>query len=135
MPALAPITLNNGSTDNVYTPVTIDKNGVAIFRDQSSGIPVGYPSLTHSISEPASNAASGVYRVRVQLAVPRLNVVSPADETKDTVEVDGTTRCHIEFLLPVQGPKVERSEIIALLAAAIANQDIKDSVQNIEHFY
>lgn len=135
MPALAAITLTTTAGESVFKPVTIDKNDVATFRDQTSGVPVGYPSLTHSISEPASNAVSGVYRVRLQIAVPRLNVSNPSDESLNTVTVDGVTRGHIEFLLPMQGPVAERKEILELCKAALADTSIVSTVENIEHYY
>lgn len=135
MPALAAITLVTTSGSHVYKPVIIDKNDVASFRDQSSGIPVGYPSLSHSISEPASNASSGVYRVKIQLAVPRLNVATVSGETLSSVKVDGVTRGHIELILPMQGPTAERTEILELLIAALKDATIASSVKDVEHFY
>lgn len=135
MPALAAITITTTAGDSVFKPVNIDKNDVATFRDQSSGVPVGYPTLTHSISEPASNAVSGVYRVKLQVAVPRLNVKNPADESLDMVTVDGVTRGHIEFLLPMQGPVSERTQILELLKGALEDSTIQETVKNIEHFY
>lgn len=135
MPALAEITLTTTAGSSVFKPVTIDKNDVATFRDQSTGVPVGYPSLTHSISEPASNAVSGVYRVKLQIAVPRLNVKNPVDASLDMVTVDGVTRGHVEFLLPMQGPVAERTQILELVKAALNDVNIKSTVENIEHFY
>ena len=135
MPALAAITLTTTAGDSVFKPVNIDKNDVATFRDQASGVPVGYPSLTHSINEPASNAVSGVYRVKLQIAVPRLNVKNPAGESLDMVTVDGVTRGHVEFLLPMQGPAAERTQILELLKAALEDSTIQETVKNVEHFY
>lgn len=135
MPALANLALVTTAGTSTFKPVNIDKNDVATFRDQASGVPVGYPSLTHSISEPASNAVSGVYRVKIQIAVPRLNIVSPADESLDTVAIDGITRGYAEFLLPMQGPVAERTQIVELLVAALGNAVIKGTIQNIEHYY
>lgn len=135
MPAFAALTLNDGKADQTFTPSNIDKNDVAIFRNQASGIPVGYPSVTVSVAEATPGSSTGVARVKIQLAVPKLDTVTPSGATASTVSVVNTARCHMEFILPVQSTLAERNAIIALAAAALANTSIKSCAQNIEHFY
>lgn len=136
MPAFEAIKLNDGTSERTFTPSNIDpRKDVAIFKDQSSGIPVGYPSLTVSVTEPAANAVTGVARVKIQLGLPKVDAITPTGGSVASQSVINVARCHMEFILPIQGTLADRQTILKLAAAVLANSSITAVVEKLEHIY
>lgn len=135
MPVFSSITLNDGSSDKTYNPTKIDQNEVAIFKDQSAGIPVGYPSMSVQVTLPSSSNTNGVARVKVQMALPKLDTITPSGGTVSTQTVINTARAHVEFILPVQSALADRTKLLTLLSNALANENIQACVKNLESFY
>lgn len=129
MPSLQPLTLGTVT----MTPVNVDRNNVAQFRDQASGVPAGYPSMMSSVTEPSKG--SQVYRVKLQFAKPRLNQFTEPGSSMSTTRVEGIARCHLEFILPSQGTEDERTELIDLVRNALADINVQKTVLKLEHFY
>lgn len=135
MPAFAAISLNDGTSDQTYTPTKKDQNEVAIFKDQSSGIPVGYPSLTVQVNVPPASNASGVARVKVQMALPKIDTITPTGGSVSTQTVVNTARAHVEFILPVQSALGDRTKLLTLLQNALKDTSVGKCILNLESFY
>lgn len=133
MPAIAAITLtDNSSSDHVFNPQKIEKN-VAFYKDTTGGIPAGFSTLSIGLSEPSNGGA--VYRVKMQLAVPKIDNVTVAGGSVSQVNVVRTSRCNIEFLLPIQSELAEREDLLAMVRDLLGESVVDSVVEQLETIY
>lgn len=139
MPGLSNVVLNDGiPVARTYKPVNIDPQGVAHYNDTASGVPLGFGRLSISLKVPASslspgsNSKSTVYRARLKLEIPTMEVTSPATGSgiQPAPTVSHTTLFNGEFVLPSRGSLQERKDILALaknlLTHALATSVVVD---------
>lgn len=147
MPALAPLTVNDGQATPVahtFSPVRLDDKGVASFYDRSSGIAIGFPRFTFSMKEPVGLYKAGgqsvgqrAYRSVMTIDIPKLESTSAATGTgiapAPTVACVHTAR--IQMDLPERGALSDRNDLLAYTSNFLANAIVKGALQNQEAFY
>lgn len=145
MPALAPVTINDGAATPVahnFTPTNVNE-GVATWHDRVSGIAIGYPRIATSLkfpSTPKSNGASTsdrVIRANIKVVLPILEVTSPSTGTgiqpAPTKAYDLTFNG--EFILPERSSTQNRKDIAALVRNYLATTVVASVVQDLESIY
>lgn len=106
--------------DATYSPVGYVQPGVAKWENRSSGVPVGFPTLTLSVRPPTKG--SRVYKVAAKLSIPTLEAVSGANVSGLTPAAQKAYDCTavLEFLLPERSTQAERLILINQLVAALS---------------
>lgn len=82
MAAIAPLTLADGQAtpvNHTFSPVGKDALGVAKWVDRSSGIAIGYPTVSLLVQEPVRGSTN--YKVTRKVVLPVLAVTSPSTST------------------------------------------------------
>lgn len=67
--------------NHTFTPRRIDAKGVAVWYDGLSGVPLGYPLITHSLSEPDQKARRVNFNSASKISFPVMEVTSPSTGT------------------------------------------------------
>lgn len=133
MPAIAAITLtDNSASDHVFNPQKIEKN-VAFYKETAGGVPAGFSTLSICQTEPSSGGS--VYRVKLQLAVPKIDGVTVTGGSVSQVDVIRTSRCNVEFLLPIQSELAEREDLLAMVRDLLSESVIDSVVEQLENIY
>jgi hypothetical protein len=134
MPALVAYTLNGVSgADHVFTPFTIDKNGVAQWI-KAGDAPVGDERLSVSVNY---NSQSGRYRTAIRLAIPKTQDIE-GDGGVSRTTVVRTGYVNIEFVSDSTHTAVERGELLDLARSVLNATDasgISDAVVFNQPFY
>lgn len=127
MPAIAALTINDGTTAQTYSPTVKNGNRVT-FRDSATGnIVAGMPSLVHNYVP--STRQKAVDLVEVEIAVPY-------EETVDgSYVVNDVARGIMKFWIPSRAPSVIRDKLAALCANVLDQADIKSTIENPGAFY
>lgn len=115
MPALAAITLKNAANaDVVFTPTSLDSNGVATLR---SGEAVFQQRSTATISVTTPKSGSSVVRAKLRIVVPTMDAVDPTKKLAETL-------VNCDVVLPVNSGLVDRKNAkayaISLLSSALS---------------
>lgn len=126
MPAIAALTINDGTANQTYTPVAKSGNMVT-FVDTSASSSAGQAKLMANFF-PATGT-SAVDRVKFDL-------VCPYEETIDgSPVVKHNSRAIVEIKLPTALPSGERVRVMNLLANALGIAGIQTCVTSPEAFY
>lgn len=137
MPAIGNIVINDGASTPVahtFAPVTI-LGTMASYADRSSGISVGYPTITASLTAPSKT--SRLYKARLKVVFPVLETISnstmsgiaPAPTKAYDLTADMT------FLMPERSTLQDRKDILALAKNLLANAVTTALVENNETIY
>lgn len=126
MSAFAPIILENSVPSNVtFTPSAIDSSGVAKLFDAGDG---GFDTRQAiSLSVRLPKVGGSVARVTLKVVVPVVNGTTG----EKTAECIGTA----EFVLPKLASPANRADVLALLAAFLADASAIAAVNNLESIY
>jgi len=112
MPALADITINDGSAAPVaktFSPVMISKDGVAEYADVSSGVAIGFPTIKISSRRTSENV-----RVKAYVALPVLEALGTSDSgLTPPPTIAYVARGHMEFILPLRSDLATREHVLA----------------------
>lgn len=146
MPALASFVINDGATTPVahtFYPTGPDDNGVNYFVDRSSGIAIGFPSVSLDLRQPRPAAAgteskaSRVYRAKFKVTMPVLEVTSP--NTGTGIQPAPTKAydlvANLEFILPERSTLQNRKDILAYARNLLAHANATSLVQDLESIY
>lgn len=114
MPALAAITLKNAANaDVVFTPASLDSNGVATLRS-AEAVFQQRSTLTASVASPKSG--STVVRAKFRAVVPTMDSVDPTKKIAETL-------VSIDVVLPLNATITQRKDAkayaIGLLNSAV----------------
>lgn len=137
MSAIANIVINDGQAAPVahtFYPQASDPD--AIFRESLAGIAlVGNGSVKATAK--LSQAAEGMNRVRVVLALPALETVTAQNSAGYTAapKVAYTNQVSVDFILPNRGTAQQRKDLRVLLSNLLANAQIVDMVENLNRPY
>lgn len=138
MPTLANITINDGATTPVartYNPARKDSD-VFVFGDRvtSGGVPIGMPMLKISLTPPTQNGK--VYRLKLTLDVPTLDVTSPSTGSgiQPAPTVGYTCVAKMELLLPSRSTTAERANAIALAGNLLKHSAVVAMAKDLEAF-
>jgi len=139
MTAIAALTVADGQAtpvNHTFSPVNIDAQGVAKWADRSSGIALGFPTITFSMRAPTK--ASRLYKVVAKVVTPVLEVTSPATSSgiqpAPTKAYDITA--NVEITLPERSTLQQRKDAMAFLRNFLANATVMQAaIENFESVY
>lgn len=135
MPANAQITVKDGAAtpvDHTFAPTRIDANNIATFQERTSGIPVGYPTITWQLRAP--NAGGQTYKLSGKLTVPK--VINTTDSSgKAVTSVDYTNLATVEMVVSQRSSFQERKDLRVMLSNMLVNAAISASADNLESFW
>lgn len=147
MPAISTFVLNDGQATPVahtFTPTGPDKNGVLYFKDVSSGIPIGFPTVSIDLKAPnsasagQSSQANRVYRATVKVVVPILESGTSAS-TVSGIPPTYTKAYDVVFkteaILPERSSLQSRKDALAFMVDAIWGANGKKLFQDLEGWY
>lgn len=141
MPVLANVVINDGATTPVahtFSPSNPDQNGTNYWYDRSSGIAIGFPEISQSLRVPAPNgkvsSSDRVYRAKVKMVLPVMEVTSPATGTG--IQPAPTKAYELvfngEFILPERSTLENRKDILAYAKNMLAHATVTALVLNLE---
>lgn len=139
MAAIAPVVLNDGLATPVahtFAPVTIDSSGVAKWADRSTGISVGFPTISYSLKNPTTG--SKAYKLVAKVNMPVLEQTSPSTSTGIQPAPTVAYNCiaNIELVMPDRSTLADRKNLIAFARNYLANAAIITAgVENYETVY
>lgn len=139
MSAFANITLNDGQATPVahtFTARRLDA-GVAKWQDISSGIAVGFPTLSASLREPIKGSKQPNYKVQLKIVYPVLEVVNASTYSGITPAPTKAYDCvaNLEVILPERSTNAARKDVRAYIANALANVDLKSMIEDLNMVY
>lgn len=124
MPAFAAITLNDGTADIIFTPRTIDGNGVAKWETSAS-----YIGTRTVVTSSVTNAAkSRVVRVKQKVVVP---IADPVDASA----ISGEIVVNIDVVMPKNCSSTYRTNARNFLKNLAASAVTIAAIQDAEHVY
>lgn len=137
MPAIAQIILADGAGTPVnhnFDPVKVTGN-MATYTDRVSGIAVGFPVLTVSVTPPSKT--SRVYKVRAKIVVPTLEVVNASTYSGITPAPTKAydCLCDINFVLPERSTLVDRKNVLAYVKNLMAHATFTSIENNVENVW
>lgn len=129
MPAAATLAINDGQATPVshsFTPAGQTGSKVE-WNEKTAGIPAGYFVLTHELVKPGTPDAA--YRIKMGLNVP---VTATVDSSLAVVR---NSSAQVVFNLSQSSTLQERKDLLAYIANALGNANVKTSIQDIEQFW
>lgn len=139
MTAFANITLNDGQATPVAHTFSARRieNQVAKWQDISIGQAVGFPTLRASLREPIKGSKIPCYKAVIDISVPTLEVVNASTYNGIT---PAPTKAYdhlatVSFIMPERGTLQERKNVLAYLANALAQIDLKSMVTDLNMVY
>lgn len=139
MTAIAALTINDGQSTplaHTFSPVNIDQSGVARWADRSSGVALGFPTVTFSQKVP--NKASRAYKVNAKVVIPVLEQTSASTATgiQPAPTLAYNLLANVEMVLPERSTLQQRKDLLAYLRNYLANAAvITAAVENFESVY
>lgn len=136
MPAIANIVIADGQptpVNRTFAPLMVDKNGVAMHENRSTGIQIGYDTLSIGLRRATSEVANN--KLTVKLVLPTLEVTSPSTATGIQPAPTKAYECSafVDFVLPARSTAQNREDLVKLLKNALADGGvIATCVENIE---
>lgn len=139
MTAFANITINDGQATPVahtFTARRIDA-GIAKWQDLSSGIAVGFPTITANLREPIKGSKNPVYKAVVKITLPVLEVVNSSTYSGIT---PAPTKAYdlvanLEVMMPERSVLADRKNIQAYIVNALNQVDIKSMFVDLNMVY
>lgn len=128
MPALAPITINDGTSTPVphtFSPVTTD-GYVALLKERTS-VPLANPGLDVSVRPPVGS--NGLYRVRMVIKMPQSVTVD------GVVKVDHIPTISIEMLASERSTEQNRKDLRLMAANLLAHASVVTVLEKLEPLY
>lgn len=139
MAAIFAVILANGEATPVnktFDPVNIIGD-VANWADRSSGIALGYPTVTLSVRPPVNGAKTRNNKVAFRVITPVLEVTSPSTATG--IQPAPTKAYDLifdgSFILPERCALAERKNILAFAKNALGHAVLQNAVWNLEPVY
>lgn len=129
MPAASTLAINDGQATPVshsFTPAGQTGSKVE-WNEKTAGIPAGYFVLTHELVKPGTPDAA--YRIKMGLNVP---VTATVDSSLAVVR---NSSAQVVFNLSQSSTLQERKDLLAYIANALGNANVKTSIQDIEQFW
>lgn len=139
MTAFTNITINDGQATPVahtFTARRIDA-GIAKWQDLSSGIAVGFPTITATLREPVRGNKSSIYKANVKITLPVLEVVNSSTYSGITPAPTKAYEvvANLEILMPERSTLADRKNIHAYLVNALNQLDLKAMITDLNMVY
>jgi len=131
MAQIANLVLPDGQTTPVNKTFTARRadTQLATWQDLSSGLKIGFPTVTLSVND----SSSKITRITGRVVVPTLEVISGADGGYTPIpRVAYECQAKIEFLLPNRCTLQERKNLHAFLAYFNTGTAFRSAVENYE---
>lgn len=129
MPQISTITVvGDGAVSYAFVPVGI-AGPLATFQERvtsGSGLAASFPQLTASLNRPSKTSRN---------TKVRLKLVLPVMDTVDVTKVNHSNSADISFLLPDTSTSAERSNLLTLMSAALADAAVVAMVQDQDSLY
>lgn len=121
-----------------------DAQGVSSWEDRAGGIPVGYNLITISLTppkRPRGNAgpatavqATGVYRCRVQVKTPIMEVVNPSTYSgiQPAPTLSYQPMVDIMFVLPERSSSQARKDLLKYVTGLLANSQVVGAIHDLD---
>lgn len=139
MTAFANITINDGQATPVAHTFTARRiaDGLAKWQDISSGIAVGFPTVTASLREPVPGTKDPMYKAVVVIKVPKLETVNASTYSGITPAPTKAYECmaKIEMSFPERSTTADRKDLRAYTANAMAQLDLKAMLEDLNFVY
>lgn len=130
MAAIINLVLADGQTTPVnktFTPADCT-SALASWTDRSSGMAIGYPEITLSLSK-----GKDVHRVVAKVVVPTLEVISGSDGGyTPSPKVAYQTVGKVEFIFPARSTLQNRKDIVAFVKNFLANAAVTKATEEYE---
>jgi hypothetical protein len=130
--------------NHTFVPLGPDPkdNTVFWFEDQSQAAPIGYWRLSVQLKRPpiakgVENSSSRIIRAVIGMHQPTLENVtnSTVSGIAPAPTLSYTPRCFAEFVLPERSSLQNRKDLRKMMALALANTQVIDSVENLLPLY
>lgn len=138
MPAFASLSLSDSvPVAHTFAPVDI-RQGVAFFADRVGGIPLGYPVVSLSLSEPKGpkrmDSKGQNYKFLAKVVVPTLELTAPSTMTgiqpAPTKAYD--TIMEVAGSFPARGTLLERKNARSYVSNLLAGGMVVSMIENLE---
>lgn len=117
--------------NKTYIPQKVEGN-TARWQEKTAASPAGYLNLSATLRDPVPG--SDVYRFQLALAMPKLKTYTDLSGNSITT-VEYISRANVEILLPNLGLLQERKDLLKMLRGILADAQIVDQVENLNHAY
>lgn len=142
MPVFGNIIINDGQATPVahtFIPIAIE-NGVAIWQDQTGGVPLGYSTITWVPKRPASQPRAGLQSSSDRVTRQKLTVSTSTMTTLGTTDAGLTPpptishvhRAVMEFVQPERGSLQERKDLTAYCQNLLGHATVKSLLNDQE---
>lgn len=139
MPAFAPIVINDGQAVPVAHTFAARRlvDGIAKWQDVSSGIALGFPTITASVREPVKGSKIPTYRVEIDFWNPKMETVNASTYNGITPAPTKAYDCigKLTLLLPERSTTNDRKDLRAYIANALAHADVKSLIEDLAMVY
>lgn len=136
MPGNAPIVIKDGMptpVDRTFSPIGIDSNNVASFKERKGDTAFGWPTLTIGYRGPVKGGV-GTHKVAIKLVVP--TVVTTTDSTGNpVVSVTHTSMGSIDIVVSEKSTAQDRKNLRVLLANALLATSPSAVIDGLESFW
>lgn len=127
MTAIAAIAVND-SVPAARTFAVVGTDGsTANYADKSTGIPIGYTTISHEVR--LAKSGNGAHAVIVSVTMPTISSVSGVNTRARSSSFVG------RFNFAQDSTLTERKDLFAISTNFLANATVKASAENIEPFY
>lgn len=140
MPQVAALTINDGQgtpVPHVFNPVNLT-DGVQFYADQSSGVSLGFPKVSHQLRVPASNGrrsdVSRNYRLKLKVTLPEMETLGTADSGLTPPPTKAYESIFTgEFVLPERASSAHRADLLAYVRNYLADAIVTSFVEDLEN--
>lgn len=130
--ALTNVVINNGAVTPVaktFSPV--QELPIAIYKDKTTGIAIGMPTLTISSSNATSKRSSNKWNLRVSLPVLEVAAGPGVGGYTAPAKVAYSLLCDINVVAPDRSDGAQRADVLALAFNAMQTVMFKGMVKDL----
>lgn len=135
MAQAAALTIADGQSspaNHTFSPVSQPTPGLQVWKDQSSGIAIGFPVISLSYKEPERQAPN--YRFQAKVVLPVLEQTSPSTATG--IQPAPTKAyeliANVSFSIPARSTLADRKDALAYVKNFLATTVVDSMVKNYE---
>ena len=143
MPAIGNVVINDGAATPVahtFNPSNRNADGQQKWQDKVTGVAIGFSELGQQLQVPGNpvagteSKASRIYRAKISLKLPTLEVTSPSTGTgiQPAPTLGYTCTANVEFLLPERSTSQNRKDLRVMLVNYLQHANAVAVVDNLE---
>lgn len=130
--ALANLVINNGAATPVaktFSP--IQELPIAVFKDKTTGVAIGMPSVSISTSTATSKRSSNKWNLRVSVPVLEVSSGPGIGGYTPPAKVAYTLLCDVTVVAPDRSNSLERADVLAFAFNAMQTTMFKGMVKDL----